>query len=166
MTSREGEEVTLNAPISTSTTTKIEPTNTPFPIIPKSQQNHPSLTLTEVSSHNTPSSLWLVLGNTTNGGQHVYNITSYLSSHPGGEAVLLDCAGTDADDLFEDLGHSPAARKLLSKYKIGVLHLSEDEKRAAAAAAASAHSASPHIGEFGAYTLVFALLAILWGRLT
>ena len=33
-------------------------------------------------------------------------ITSYLDDHPGGAEVLMDVAGSDADEFFEDIGHS------------------------------------------------------------
>jgi cytochrome b involved in lipid metabolism len=46
-------------------------------------------------------------------------VTKYLDDHPGGAEVLLDVAGQDADEFFEDIGHSKEARKELSKYLIG-----------------------------------------------
>lgn len=42
--------------------------------------------------------------------------------HPGGEEVLLEQAGRDATEPFEDVGHSTDAREMMSKYKIGELH--------------------------------------------
>lgn len=36
---------------------------------------------------------WLILGD------DVYNVTSYLRSHPGGE-IIMEGAGIDATDLF------------------------------------------------------------------
>jgi len=75
----------------------------------------------------------VIIGNHTNGGPQVYDVTSYLDDHPGGAEVLLDCAGTDADDLFEDIGHSKDARAQLAKFKIGELYVSEEEKAAKAA---------------------------------
>ncbi len=53
------------------------------------------------------------------GGPKVYDVTKYLDDHPGGAEVLLDVAGQDADEFFEDIGHSKEARKELSKYLIG-----------------------------------------------
>jgi cytochrome b involved in lipid metabolism len=34
---------------------------------------------------------------------------------------MLDVAGDDATEAFEDVGHSDEARDILKKYKIGVL---------------------------------------------
>ena len=56
-------------------------------------------------------------------------MTKYLDEHPGGAEVLLDAAGMDATDQFEDIGHSGDARKELAKYVIGVLKISEEERK-------------------------------------
>jgi cytochrome b involved in lipid metabolism len=39
----------------------------------------------------------------------------------GGEEVLLDVAGQDATEAFEDVGHSDEAREILSGLQIGNL---------------------------------------------
>jgi cytochrome b involved in lipid metabolism len=57
----------------------------------------------------------------------VYDITNYLDDHPGGAEVMLDVSGKDADEFFEDIGHSNDAREELAKHCIGVLKLSEAE---------------------------------------
>ena len=43
------------------------------------------------------------------------------SLHSGGEEVLLDVAGQDATEAFEDVGHSDEARETLEQLKVGVL---------------------------------------------
>lgn len=65
----------------------------------------------------------------------VYDITLYLDDHPGGAEVLLDLAGQDGDEFFEDIGHSQDARDELKRYIIGTLKLDEAEiaRRKAAA---------------------------------
>lgn len=45
--------------------------------------------------------------------------------HPGGEEVLLEQAGKEASEAFEDVGHSTDARELMKKYLIGELIKSE-----------------------------------------
>ncbi|NXT61678.1 CYB5B protein, partial [Chaetops frenatus] len=45
-----------------------------------------------------------------------------LLQHPGGEEVLLEQAGRDATESFEDVGHSTDAREMLKQYYIGELH--------------------------------------------
>ncbi|CAH2068085.1 unnamed protein product, partial [Iphiclides podalirius] len=51
----------------------------------------------------------------------VYDVTKFLDEHPGGEEVLLEKAGLDATEPFEDVSHSSDARSLMAKYKIGEL---------------------------------------------
>ncbi|XP_022900436.1 cytochrome b5 [Onthophagus taurus] len=69
----------------------------------------------EVKSHNNNQSTWLIIHN------NVYDATPFLNEHPGGEEVLLEQAGKDASEAFEDVGHSSDARELMLKYKIGML---------------------------------------------
>lgn len=59
------------------------------------------------------------------GGPKVYDVTKYLDDHPGGAEVMLDVAGQNADEFFEDIGHSKEARQELQKYLIGTFKLDE-----------------------------------------
>ncbi|NXW43506.1 CYB5B protein, partial [Nyctiprogne leucopyga] len=45
-----------------------------------------------------------------------------LFQHPGGEEVLLEQAGRDATESFEDVGHSTDAREMLKQYYVGEVH--------------------------------------------
>lgn len=45
--------------------------------------------------------------------------------HPGGEEVLLEQAGKDATESFEDVGHSTDARDMMKRYKVGEVIESE-----------------------------------------
>jgi len=67
----------------------------------------------EVALHRSETDCWVIIHG------KVYNVTKFLDSHPGGADILLDAAGYDATDEFEDTGHSPEARKDLAKYLIG-----------------------------------------------
>uniref|UniRef100_A0A672NP88 Cytochrome b5 type B n=1 Tax=Sinocyclocheilus grahami TaxID=75366 RepID=A0A672NP88_SINGR len=51
------------------------------------------------------------------------NLDVSCQSHPGGEEVLLEQAGADATESFEDVGHSTDAREMLQQYYIGELHM-------------------------------------------
>lgn len=88
--------------------------------------------MAEVEKHKVEGNCWMVIGNASNGGAMVYDVSKYLDDHPGGAEVMLEVGGQDADDMFEDIGHSQEARNILKKYKIGVLHMTEEEKAAAA----------------------------------
>lgn len=72
-------------------------------------------TLEEVSKHNSPDDLWIVYN-----GQ-VYDVSSYLDEHPGGEEVIVDCAGTDATEAFDDIGHSDDAHDIMKNLLVGRL---------------------------------------------
>ncbi|MCE0481889.1 Cytochrome b5 [Datura stramonium] len=67
----------------------------------------------EVSEHDNKGDCWLVISG------KVYDVTSFLDDHPGGDDVLLTATGKDATDDFEDVGHSDDAREMMKKYYIG-----------------------------------------------
>lgn len=79
-------------------------------------------TLEEIAQHNEKKSTWIVIHDT------VYDVTPFLDEHPGGEEVLIEQAGKDATESFEDVGHSTDARDMMVKYKIGEL-CEEDKKK-------------------------------------
>ncbi|KAI5136905.1 cytochrome b5 type B isoform X1 [Manis pentadactyla] len=72
--------------------------------------------LEEVAKRNSPKEIWLVIHG------RVYDITRFLNEHPGGEEVLMEQAGADASESFEDVGHSSDAREMLKQYYIGDVH--------------------------------------------
>ncbi len=49
----------------------------------------------EVSKHNSANDCWLVIHN------KVYDVTKFISSHPGGKKVIINLAGKDATNEFE-----------------------------------------------------------------
>lgn len=72
-------------------------------------------TLSEVSNHDLTSDCWLIILD------HVYNITSFLQQHPGGEYILMEYAGRDGTIPFKDARHGKDSYLILSKYLIGIL---------------------------------------------
>jgi len=72
-------------------------------------------TLEEVKKHTTENNLWIIINN------NVLDVTDFHRDHPGGSHIILNNAGTDCTELFNDIGHSSDAKKLLDKYKIGIL---------------------------------------------
>ncbi|OAQ73868.1 cytochrome b5 [Pochonia chlamydosporia 170] len=73
------------------------------------------LTYQDVAEHNTKKDIYVVVHD------KIYDCTQFVDEHPGGEEVLLDCAGQDATEAFEDVGHSDEARETLDKLLVGVL---------------------------------------------
>ncbi|RLN92825.1 hypothetical protein BBJ28_00011738, partial [Nothophytophthora sp. Chile5] len=64
----------------------------------------------------------------------VYDVTAFLDDHPGGPEIMVDVAGQDATDEFEDIGHSNDARAQLKEFQIG--KIKGDVKQEAAAKSA------------------------------
>ncbi|XP_029159773.1 cytochrome b5-like [Nylanderia fulva] len=65
---------------------------------------------------------WIVLYD------NVYDVTDYMSQHPGGPELIEEYAGKDATDGFDEFGHSSDAKKMLKKYLIG--ELEDGDKKA------------------------------------
>jgi len=72
-------------------------------------------TLADVATHNSKKDLFLVIHD------KVYDSATFVDEHPGGEEVLLDVAGQDATEAFEDVGHSDEAREILETLLVGTL---------------------------------------------
>uniref|UniRef100_A0A915ABE5 Cytochrome b5 n=1 Tax=Parascaris univalens TaxID=6257 RepID=A0A915ABE5_PARUN len=70
------------------------------------------VTRAEVAEHNNNKSAWIILGN------KVYDVSKFLDEHPGGCEVLLEQAGIDGTEAFEDVGHSTDARAMRETYLI------------------------------------------------
>jgi cytochrome b5 len=88
----------------------------------------------------------------------VYDVTKYLDDHPGGAEVMLDVAGQDADEFFEDIGHSKEARAELAKHLIGTFKL---DAAALAAMAAAAEKKKKESGSGAAALILVALVALV-----
>ncbi|XP_055335854.1 uncharacterized protein LOC129586570 [Paramacrobiotus metropolitanus] len=71
------------------------------------------LTWEDVLSHNEERSVWVVVHG------KVYDVTAFLASHPGGPDILLQFAGKDGTEAWEDAGHSKDARQMMQQYCIG-----------------------------------------------
>ncbi|KAH7019267.1 cytochrome b5-like heme/steroid binding domain-containing protein [Ilyonectria destructans] len=72
-------------------------------------------TFQDVAEHNTKNDMFCVIHD------KVYDCTKFLDEHPGGEEVMLDVAGQDSTEAFEDVGHSDEAREVLEKLYVGEL---------------------------------------------
>ncbi|MEY2985875.1 MAG: hypothetical protein RJB24_104 [Candidatus Parcubacteria bacterium] len=74
-------------------------------------------TLSQVAENNNKSSCWTIIDNT------VYDITSYVPNHPGGESEILKICGKDGTNLFAKPSEHKegGADNVLSQFKIGNL---------------------------------------------
>jgi len=82
-------------------------------------KGRPFITREMIKNHNSRSDVWMSIHG------KVIDVTKYLDDHPGGEEVLLDRAGQDGTEDFEDVGHSNEARKQLASMEVGELPPSE-----------------------------------------
>jgi cytochrome b involved in lipid metabolism len=117
-------------------------------------------TLKEVASHNTKKDLYMVIHD------KVYDCTSFVDEHPGGEEVLLDVGGQDGSEAFEDVGHSDEAREILDGLLVGsVKRLPGDPAPKAHAATSSSSASSSSSGGFGVglYAVILIGGAIAYG---
>lgn len=72
----------------------------------------------DVAAHKTRNSCWV----SRNG--KVYDVTSFLNDHPGGDDLILDHAGKDIGEIMTDKishEHSESAYEMLDEYVIGRL---------------------------------------------
>jgi cytochrome b involved in lipid metabolism len=94
-----------------------------------------SFTAAEVAKHNTGTDCWSVVSG------NVYDLTPYVSSHPGGASVIKAICGKDGSAAFAGQ-HSGASKpaNVLASYKLGTL-------AAGAAAAATLPQANVPAGE-------------------
>lgn len=77
----------------------------------------PSLTWTQVYAESTAGKVLIVIGG------FVYDVTSFVESHPGGKSLLITRKGHDATAAFNGgiYSHSNAANNLLLKYRMAAL---------------------------------------------
>ena len=74
-------------------------------------------TIQEVSKHNIKTDCWIIIKNI------IYDITDFLSLHPGGSSIMLQVAGKDATEYFEELHRPEILKNYGIKYIIGELAL-------------------------------------------
>lgn len=87
------------------------------------QQNNETVTQTyaaeEVIEHSTESDCWLIIDN------RVYDVTEFISKHPGGAERIITYCGKDATTAFATQAgegtHSSSAKNIQQEYLIGNL---------------------------------------------
>jgi len=91
------------------TTPAPSPTPTPKPTTK-------TFTLAQIATHNDVSSCYTIVGS------QVFDLTSWISEHPGGEEAILELCGTDGTAAFtEQHGSSKKAQSVLTSFFIGIV---------------------------------------------
>jgi cytochrome b involved in lipid metabolism len=103
-----------SAPVSTQTPTPAPaPVPTPTPI-PTPAPTPSGYTLAQVSVHGDASSCWTIIGDS------VYDVTSFIGKHPGGESKILRICGKNGTGVFEaQHGGESRPESTLTQYRIG-----------------------------------------------
>ncbi|CAI7583953.1 unnamed protein product [Penicillium bialowiezense] len=118
------------------------------------------LSFKEIAEHNTKKDLYLIVHD------KVYDCTSFVDEHPGGEEVLLDVGGQDSTEAFEDVGHSDEAREILDAMLVGtVKRMPGDPEPKQAHTASDSSSSSSSTAGFGVglYAVILIGGAIAYG---
>lgn len=85
-------------------------------IEPADQGSVNYFSLDEVASHSDPADCWSVVGGS------VYDLSSWVSRHPGGTKAIIGMCGRDSSDAFNNKhGSSQKAQAALILLKIGEL---------------------------------------------
>ncbi len=107
----------INA-VTTATSSQNVRQNQAFPSVNNTGGNI-TLTAAEVAKHNSRTDCWSIISG------KVYNVTSFLPSHPGGVAAILPFCGKDATQAFNvSVPHSQNAHNILASYYVGDLNQS------------------------------------------
>jgi cytochrome b involved in lipid metabolism len=112
---------TVTRQASTSVSASITPASSPAASVPASPaasltQAAGTFTMAQVAVHNSRTSCYSVIRGS------VYDLTSYIDTHPGGPQKILSICGKDGSALFEDQhGGSAKQENMLATLKIGVL---------------------------------------------
>jgi cytochrome b involved in lipid metabolism len=73
--------------------------------------------LAEVQKHNSKESCWSIVRG------EVYDLTSWIANHPGGEKAILNICGKDGTKNFENKhGGKTQPEETLKKFRIGKLY--------------------------------------------
>lgn len=114
-------DITGGNPPAATGTPNVPPTTTPTSTAPSSapatMPPTPSgIAMVQVAAHSGSAGCWTVIrGN-------VYDLTGWISKHPGGQQAILKICGKDGTDTFVGKhGGSQKQEDILATFKIGVL---------------------------------------------
>lgn len=102
--------------IPTPTPWPATPTPTPPTLTPIPTPTPSGITYAQIAMHNSRSSCWSAI----NGS--VYDLTSWIPNHPGGENTILSICGKDGSGAYSNQhGDSSRVARILVGFKIGNL---------------------------------------------
>jgi len=105
-----------DAPAAPEATPTETATSTPTSTATSTPTAQASYTLAEVAMHKTAADCWTAV----NG--NVYNLTSFVSKHPGGVANITKICGIDGTATFTQMhGSNANAQNMIATLKIGTL---------------------------------------------
>jgi len=73
----------------------------------------PQFTMAEVAEHGTRADCWIVLDG------RAYDITKFVDAHPGGVGPVVNMAGKDATDVFDNYHAARVYKTMLTPYLVG-----------------------------------------------
>lgn len=73
-----------------------------------------------MAKHNQPEDLWVIIRPKGAQESRVYDLSSYVDEHPGGDGILNN-AGGDSTEGFHGPQHPPRAYEILDDFFIGTL---------------------------------------------
>eukprot|EP00760_Papus_ankaliazontas_P034218 PhM_4_TR7050/c0_g1_i1/m.84493 len=76
----------------------------------------------DVSQHNKRDDCWVIIRN------DVFNLTKFVDLHPGGVAFIVENAGKDVTELFDQYHHADVLRKYAPRLHVGTLKSEEQPK--------------------------------------
>lgn len=86
------------------------------PAPPAEDEDEVRISFAEVEQNNTPESCWTVIEG------RVYDITSFISQHPGGAGAISSICGQDGTTEFQgQASHSSSATQQLESLYIGIV---------------------------------------------
>jgi cytochrome b involved in lipid metabolism len=92
------------------------PVSAPSASVPVQQKTSAGITLADVAKHNSRTSCWSAV----NGS--VYDLTSWIPNHPGGERVILSMCGIDGSAGYNGQhGGKSKPATILAGFKLGPL---------------------------------------------
>jgi len=106
----------------------------------------------ELVSHRTEHDCWIAFHGS------VFEVSSFLSEHPGGKQVLMEVAGADGTRAFQAIHPQSMLEKLPAGSKVGVINAVEEAKAQLAPLAGAKSSASASVSCFACLQALGSLL--------